>query len=771
MTVEQLLARLTGVKQAMDGWKACCPAHEDRNPSLSISVGDDGRVLLHCHAGCAPEAICRVIGLGVADLFTASTSTKPQQTPKNSQLRRRRQTGSPKSFGSRDAAVHSIERYAGSCVATWSYQGADCEELFQVLRFDGAEGKTFRPLRRDGQGWIVGDPAGPLPLYQLSELALAERVYVVEGEKCCDAARSIGLTATTSAHGAKSPQLTDWSPLAGKKVVLLPDNDDAGEQYIARVRELLSTLSPAPHVVTVQLPELPEHGDIVDFLEQHDAAEPEALREQIEALVAQVIETALPNNQSPTLKAKSFPVELLPEPIRTFVRIASEAMGCDSSYVALPLLAVCASAIGNTRRIQLKHAWSEPAILWTAVVGESGTLKTPAFKLVMRPLREYQAKAFAAHEEELVAYRRATLEYERAMRQWNRSKTTELPPDAPLMPKAARFVVSDCTVEAIAPLLKANPRGLLMARDELSGWIGSFDRYAQARGADAAHWLSMHNGETMTVDRKTGQPPTIDVPRAAVSVAGGIQPGILARALTREHRESGLAARLLLSWPERQVKRWTETDIDPELENAFGFVLERLLQLQPMSGEETACDPVLLSATDEGRQAWIEFYNQHARECADLCGDMAAVWSKLEGYAARLALVIHLMRWAAGDPNLMDEYVVDAHSIRTGIALSRWFGEEARRIYERFDETDEQQDERQLADWIRRRDGRVTIREVQQGHRRFRTSSDAQAALAQLAKAGWGVWEALPSGSKGGRPTEMFVLRESVQSGNDGNIV
>ena len=55
-----------------------------------------------------------------------------------------------------------------------------------------------------------------------------------------------------------------------------------------------------------------------------------------------------------------------------------------------------------------------------------------------------------------------------------------------------RYLVSDCTVEALAVLLEQHPRGLLVARDELSGWVNSFDAYKSCRGADVAHWLSMH---------------------------------------------------------------------------------------------------------------------------------------------------------------------------------------------------------------------------------------------------------------------------------------
>jgi hypothetical protein len=71
---------------------------------------------------------------------------------------------------------------------------------------------------------------------------------------------------------------------------------------------------------------------------------------------------------------------------------------------------------------------------------------------------------------------------------WKRDKNTkEPPPKKPDPPRAVRYVVQDTSVEALAPLLLANPRELLVAREELSGWIGSFDRYAGGKGgADAA---------------------------------------------------------------------------------------------------------------------------------------------------------------------------------------------------------------------------------------------------------------------------------------------
>lgn len=293
----------------------------------------------------------------------------------------------------------------------------------------------------------------------------------------------------------------------------------------------------------------------------------------------------------------------------------------------MPLLVALGAAAGNTRWLELKRGWSAPPILWGAIVGESGTAKTPAFKLVMRPARERQRKALARHAEATKQYEAELARWEKEFAAWKRSKDpTEDPPPKPDPPQAERFVVSYTTVEALAPILLANPRGLLLARDELAGWVGSFDRYAGKgkAGADAANWLSMFNAESVIVDRKTGAPRTIHVPMAAVGVVGGIQPGILQRALGEEHRESGLAARLLLTCPPRRAKRWTEADIDPRAEAALARLFDRLYDLQPAASEDGDPRPVVVRLDAAAKAAWTSYYDAHAAEQTDLTGDLSA---------------------------------------------------------------------------------------------------------------------------------------------------
>lgn len=136
----------------------------------------------------------------------------------------------------------------------------------------------------------------------------------------------------------------------------------------------------------------------------------------------------------------------------------------------------------------------------------------PAADGEREPLRLLQA--LERHTEAMRGYDADVARYEKAMTEWKRDKqASDCPPERPEAPPAERNIVMDTTVEALAPLMLTNPRGLLLARDELKGWIGSFDRYAGGKGgADSAHWLSMHNGESIIVDRKTGIPRTIYVP-------------------------------------------------------------------------------------------------------------------------------------------------------------------------------------------------------------------------------------------------------------------
>lgn len=744
------------------GWQCRCPAHDDTRPSLSLSVGEDGRLLIHCHAGCTPEAICRAVGLRMADLMPEKQHANDVSVSRTRRLPKKTGvslTDKParRLFATADHAIADLERQHGSHSASWTYHDAHGEPVGVVVRWDQpAGGKDIRPISRNGEGWFVGGMSEPRPLYCLPDLAGAERVYVTEGEKATDAIRSLGLIATTSPHGAKSAAKADWSALAGKNVIVLPDSDPPGRVYAETVAGILARLTPAPTVRIVELPDLPAGGDAVEWVAAGGTrADLERLADAVEPA------TPLPADSPPVWE--SFPADALPEPVCGIVQAAARAIGCDVSLTALPVLAVLAACVGNRRRIRLKPGWLEPPIIWCAIVGDSGTLKTPAFRFALQPLRDIQGAWLREYQTAAAEYDIACEFHKKQHAEWNRSKTGGDPPVKPTAPTAQRIVVSDTTVEALAPMLLDNPCGVLLARDELAGWIGSFDRYAARgqSGADGASWLSMHGGESITVDRKTGVPRTIYVPSAAVSVCGCIQPGILQRVMHAGHRESGLLARLLLAHPPRRAKQWTDAGISPSVERTYADLARGLLAMEPGSSDDGQPAPLAVPLSPDGKRAFVEFYNLHAREQADLYGDESAAWSKMEGYCARLALVIHCVRQSIGE--LPADAAVDDQSVGSAVRLIRWFANETRRVYSTFGETDADRDARRLVEWIERQGGSTTPGKVQAGCRWLREPGAAEAAIDSLAEAGFGAWESTPAGPAGGRPARAFRLRQQRQ--------
>jgi hypothetical protein len=461
---------------------------------------------------------------------------------------------------------------------------------------------------------------------------------------------------------------------------------------------------------------------------------------------------------------KPFPLDVLPQPVRGFVEAASKAIGCDPCFIAVPLLVACAAAIGNTRRVRLKAGWSEPPILWAALLAYSGDSKSPAIELALKQLREVQRLKLREHAEEHRRWVEHELpQYEKSLAEWKRSKGDGEPPVKPPEPIAWRCLVDDATIEALASLLATQPRGLLLACDELAGWLGGFERY-KSKGAsgDSAKWLEVHGGRMLLVDRKTGQPKTLCIPRASVSVVGGIQPEILRRCMTAEHRASGLSARLLVCWPPRRVKRWTEAEVHPETEAALAGMLARLLTMKMQPVENDDPRPHLVDLDQDAKRLFVQFYNQHSDEQSAMTGELCATWSKLEAYAPRLALIHHLIRWANGEIPPDREFQLDADSMQAGIALANWFGHEVRRVHAMFDESDEHRDQRELVEWIERRGGIVTPRDLQRNLQRFRGLSEiAESALDKLVKAKRGEWRLITE--TGGGPRREFILAPTRQ--------
>jgi hypothetical protein len=451
-----------------------------------------------------------------------------------------------------------------------------------------------------------------------------------------------------------------------------------------------------------------------------------------------------------------FPVGAFPSKIGEYVGAAAESIGCDPSYIGLPILVTLAGAISNRRKIRIKQDWEELPVLWGAMVGPSGDGKSPALEKSTYFLRRKEWQAAELFNQQMEQYKRDHAEWE----------AQEQTGNEPQEPVCERFVLGDTTMEALAVVLSKQPNGVVVEADEMAAWFDGMNQYKK-RGSDTSNWLSCWNSAGFTIDRKTGDTRTVRVRRTSVSIIGPITPGELQRVLSHEHLENGLAARVLFVMPEPRLRRFSDINIPPGLRLEVEQLFDRLVDLQPERDEDGNLEPVAIGLSSEAKSAFVEFVDRIHEEQMDLETSLRPTWAKMPGHVARFALIFQLASWAAGE-EYASQTEIDEASTRDAIALADWFCNEARRVYGALAETDEDRERRELVDLVRRSGGVASARDVMRGSRkRYQTAGAAESALNKLSMAGFGSWENSPIGPKGGRPSRVFRLMPNDNTSTD----
>jgi Protein of unknown function (DUF3987)/BT4734-like, N-terminal domain len=436
------------------------------------------------------------------------------------------------------------------------------------------------------------------------------------------------------------------------------------------------------------------------------------------------------------------PLDLLPIVLRDYVQTSASCLDVDESFVFLPLLASLGATIGNSRSILLKRDFVQPPVIWTAIIGRSGCKKSPSI--------DAGSLASMEHEHELRRQNKEVNErYDDEVADWE-SASKKLRGRKPEKPVLRVHVTDDLTIETLADLHAANPRGLLVRKDEVSHWFASFDQYKSGKGSDVARWLTLHTAVFFAVDRRSDDRHyRIFDPR--VCITGGIQPAVLQRVLTPDFFERGLPARFLFAHPSFRQDKWSDATIPAKLKLDALRLFDSLWLLAPRQDNGRVA-PELLTLAPEAKAAFVAFYNATGRAMC-VCDDReGAAWSKLTGYAARLALIGQL----AHDP---DATTICGEVMQAAVTLTQWFGHEAERIYFELSETDEQREERRLIECIERHGGTVTVRDVMRSMHYDKEQTER--ALNALLKKGIALRvEIKPEGR--GRPTVKFRLIRQV---------
>jgi hypothetical protein len=614
-------------------------------------------------------------------------------------------------------------------IHSWDYCAKDGAPFGAVGRYQDGDGKKdIVPFfKRKGSIWTAGLELNPRLLFGLDKLAMHPKdkaVFIVEGEKSAAALQSIGITAVSSLGGSQAAKQTDWTPLSSYKLVyLLPDADEPGKHYMQDVYRALSALESPPQCKVVVLSGLPVAGDVVDWIQSlisdWDGYTPiaenlhQALKEELQAelknadpvpsdwvndniigLVGSIpkgFQEKWPDNPIEiNVKLKPvipFDVELLPTVFKPWVADIAFRMQCPPDFVAVSAMVGLSAIVGKKGLIHPKERddWTVCPNIWGLNIGRPSAMKTPAANDALKPLQRLEILAKEEHENALalnevqsfIDKEGRALAEKQAKELIKNKKFAEAQqillenPAESNKPTRTRYIVNDATIEKLGELLNENPNGLMLYRDEISGFLKTIDR--EDRSNDRAFYLEAFNGlGSYTFDR-IGR-GTVDIQSVCLAMLGNIQPGMLRPYLSQAGKcatgDDGMIQRYqLIVWPDltdwRHVDQWPDKVSNDDVFDVF-------TRLAEWAGFR---EPARFSI--EAQQlfnAWFCNLHQELR-ADDIHPALESHYGKYKSLIPSLAVLIHLV------DNPYHNEIVGVDAVNKAIAWSEYLKSHAERVY------------------------------------------------------------------------------------------
>lgn len=356
-------------------------------------------------------------------------------------------------------------------------------------------------------------------------------------------------------------------------------------------------------------------------------------------------------------KPEPFPIMALPKEARDFCEAVSSSMGVPKDFAALGILGAMACAIGASTKLEIKPGWQEFAVLWLALCARPGAAKSPSLNACFKPIRGIQKELNLKHSQAMNAYREK-------MAQAKKDSTAELP----VKPVAEFLLLGDVTQEALVRTLAESPRGGAILSDELTGWLGSHDKYSKG-GNDRQAYLSLWSSLPLSVHRKLDGVVTVNLP--VLSVVGGLTPSSLPR--LHGGAEDGFLSRILIACPEERQSVYSKQGITAAQALAYNAFIRKLWELAPEHQDEHGITPRTVVLSEEAEEVFESFYNNMQ---ASLIGDaipvvMRGTFSKAPSQVARIALVLHCARNVSGEES--DPHRLSADCMDAAIEIVKYF--------------------------------------------------------------------------------------------------
>ena len=475
---------------------------------------------------------------------------------------------------------------------------------------------------------------------------------------------------------------------------------------------------------------------------------------------------------------RPFDLDLLPDSLRPWIADVCDRVQCPPDFVAVPVIAALGSLIGRKVRIRPKalDSWTVVPNVWGCIIGRPGTMKSPAVSEALQPLRRLEAQARDEFEVALADYEtqaelaklRKDAARDKARAALKKSggevSADALRVDVPDEPILRRYTAHQSSVQALGELLRQNPNGLLVERDELAALLSDLaqEEQAEARG----FYLTGADGVAGYTFDTIGRGLNRRVDAVCLSIIGTTQPGKIGRYLRQARAggegDDGLMQRFgLMVWPDAQ-QEWRNVDRFPdgEARRAAFEVFDRLDRLTPdQAGAEDddgirylRFEPDALAAFTKWRAAW-----ERRLRSDEWHPVLESHFAKYRKTIPALALILHLADGGKGPVTLQatvralawSEYL-ESHALRCYGATVAGEVAAAKRILARIRKGD-------LADGFR-------AREIDRAQWSELTDRETvRAALGLLVTLGYLVEVELPATATGGRPTLAYRVHPSLR--------
>ena len=420
------------------------------------------------------------------------------------------------------------------------------------------------------------------------------------------------------------------------------------------------------------------------------------------------------------------PANAVPPMLERFIKCVSRRKGAPEAFATVSALTAIGAAIGAGVRVQVRQkddTWKEAANLFSVVVANPGSVKSPVIRDAVQPLKVVDKRWSKVDEAEHNKWTAASK---------NRKKNA---PDPGPEPRIRRSVVDDVTSEKQIRIFRDNPRGVLRAPDELAGLLGGFGQYKSGGGADREHFLRSFDGEDIKLDRVGSG--TISADTATLSLIAGTQPDRL-RDIVKNLGADGLLQRMIVVLHDGRDREGLDEEPDREATVWYASTIERLTAVDASVPPLVRFTPTAGRILDAAAKQ-IKLLKNVPGASNEFKGHIEK-WGKL---LPRLALIIHVARKMEQGERSDQIDQIEPDTVAMAVRLASFFLDHALQFYATyFGRTETASEARWIAEHLLAHPEKKTVsrKDLYDARKAYRGPDGqrmAVAAMNELENFGW----------------------------------